>query len=222
MILFLFYAIITLASLYISYYMLEVDETFFRFLLIAKKALIKSIFVFFLPKFIHYLIIGPTSLIISFDLFIFEICFFTMIITDFFDKSIFTIIPFILIGWKSLFFILIGAYDSIFWSCILAFFIFVIYRTLNDIFFFFLNKESIGFGDILCLWVFSFYTDSIGLIVTFWLASLLGLLKTLVSKLIWLRSPINSEIPFVPYLYLGYQTMLSLMTFKYVYNFFSM
>ena len=58
--------------------------------------------------------------------------------------------------------------------------------------------------------------------LTFWLASLLGLLKTLVSKLIWLRSPINSEIPFVPYLYLGYQTMLSLMTFKYVYNFFSM
>lgn len=137
MILFLFYAIITLASLYISYYMLEVDETFFRFLLIAKKALIKSIFVFFLPKFIHYLIIGPTSLIISFDLFIFEICFLTMIVTDFFEKTIFTIIPFILIAWKSFFFIWIGAYDAIFGSYILACSIFIFYRIINHIFFFF-------------------------------------------------------------------------------------
>lgn len=220
MILFLFYAIIITVSTYISYSMLEIEETFFRFLLIAKNALMKSLFVFFLPKFIYYFIIDSSLLNISFDLFIFEICFLTMVITDFFDKSVFTIIPFVLIAWKSLFFLWIGAYNAFFGSCILACSIFIIYQIINHIFFFFLKKESIGFGDILCLWALSFYADSIGLIVTFWIASLLGLLKTIFSKLIFLKSPINSEIPFVPYLYLGYQTMLSLITFKYVYNFF--
>ncbi len=222
MVLFLFYTIIITLSTYISYSMLEIKETFFRFLLIAKNVLMKSLFVFFLPKFIYYFIIDPSLLSISFDLFIFEICFLTMIITDFFDKIIFTIIPFVLITWKSLFFLWIGAYNSFFGSCILACSIFIIYQIINHIFFFFLKKESIGFGDILCLWALSFYANSIGLIVIFWIASLLGLLKTIFSKLIFIKSPINSEIPFVPYLYLGYQTMLSLMTFKHVYNFFYM
>lgn len=218
---FLFYLLIIIFASIITFYMLEITTSFSNFWRTHYLVFIKAIIVFCLPKIIAYKVHGSITVDNPLDTFIFELCFLIMIMTDFFEKIIFTAIPIVLLIWKVLFLSWQFAFEDIIHSSLLAIAIFILYKIVDSIFTCFLKKESIGFGDILCLSVLAFWTDTVGLLGTFWLGSLFALIKTGLKKFIFIGFPVEKEIAFIPYMYLGYSAMKELIVYYDFYNFFT-
>lgn len=195
-----------LLSTCISFILLSYELSYKNFILLYKKEFLISAFIFFIPKLI--LLFFNYSYCFSLDFFLLNIAFMIMIITDIIEKSIFTIIPFTTIVLRFLSLIFMKDYFFIIESFFSIIIILVFYYLIYYLFLFLLKKEAIGFGDILCFFMLSFYSNIFLLGIIFWISSLLGLLFILCYKLLFWKKKILSIIPFVPCIYLGYEIVI--------------
>jgi prepilin signal peptidase PulO-like enzyme (type II secretory pathway) len=197
-----------LCGTYIAFLLSEEKNNLKTFLRTHTKALLETIIVSFLPSFIGYMLFQKTFFSLPLiDHIIYEIGFRNMILTDFFEKNIYTIIPYGMICWKILSLLWFGQLYNILKLLVLCGTIYIIYRLIDYLFLLLLKKEAIGFGDIITLWAIGSYTDSFGVIITFLLGSIIGLISISIGLIIKKKKELV-EIPFVPYLYLGYHGMI--------------
>lgn len=201
--------------LYLSFLLLHYEMTFLQFFMQYKNKIFFAFVIFFLPK-LSYFDINQELL---FDSVLLNSAFIVTIITDIIEESVFTIVPLAVILIKIILLTHSKQYGSLFFSIILFLTIFFIYFLIHFLSTRLLNKEVIGFGDILFYFVLSFYYSAIELLFSFWIASVIGIIFIIMNKCLKWQEKIKNKIPFIPCIYLSIEIIKYQAVINYLYTF---
>lgn len=196
--------IIFLFSLLISFLLLD-KLSWKNFIAIDYKNIIAAGIIYFIPK-----ILGVSSIH-----FLLDIGFCITIITDIIEYSVFSIIPAILIFHSFLSCLFYSNYSLLFYSIFKTIIIYMIFLLLMKSIKKFFNKDGLGIGDLYFYFIFVWYFDLYFLLLSFFIASFLGLLFIILHKIIFFKAPLKEMIPFIPCLYLS----ISMLQIESFYNF---
>lgn len=171
-------------------------------------------------KYIYTLITSYLTYIVPYLFFsgmnnpLFMLCFSNMIITDIFENTILTIIPYLLIIFGQTILLLNYTFTYSIKIIFLVILIFYFFKTLNYYSRKYLKQDGIGEGDILMFCALVYFFSIITIIFSIILSSFIAVLYAIVYY-IFMKKKV-SRIPYIPFLYLG----ISLILEQNIYNFF--
>lgn len=176
------------AALIIAFFLLDLSWKFF---FIHKKKLLISFLVFCIPYVIGCRL--PSHLL--------ECGFAVTIITDIYECSVFSIIPFILFLWRQLCLLYSGDYLLLWNNFFYVFCVVSVYYSITTLSQKLFKKEGMGQGDMYFIAALSSYIDPMRNLFVFFLASFLGVCYGVLYFLFFRRS--LEGLPLIPFLYIG-------------------
>ncbi len=203
------YFFIFLVSLYISFILLE-ERSFYVFCLKNYRMITASAIIYLFPKIVC---LSEISLLL-------DIGFCITIITDMIEYSVFSIIPITIIIYSFLICLYHQYYAILLYKMVNIIILYIVFLLLNKLIRGIFNKDALGSGDLYFYFIFVWYFDLYFLFLSFFVASLFGLIFILFYKLIFFKKPLKKIIPFIPCLYLSISVLQVESVFNNISSFF--